>query len=633
MNTQKNIVMLVDDSPANLKILSNLLEDKYRLIVAKGGQKALDIINSGNIPDLILLDILMPDIDGYTVCRQLKGSEKTRDIPIIFISAMNQSDDEEKGLTIGAVDYITKPFVPSLVLSRVDTHLKLSNSMREAKTMYSQSLELNKDLGIKNAQISMILNHSGEGFLVLEKDFKIHSEHSRECDKIFGTNVHGKDFKTLFSDFEGIRADEDIEILSELFDLPCEILRKKSAIYLSLLPETIIKSGKYYNVRYSLIQADDLQGRKILIMLKDITEEKKLREKLVQEHQLLLTIISIISNMEEYKLLIINSFMFFGNVFLRKLKTAEQREINFLYRATHTFKGEFGKLNIMEVVKKLDGLECMISDIVENDKPLDYPVFKEKYDTLDLLTTLEETNLLVEKYSGRNVLLEDDMNDFLTVNKRIIHNFETFLEKAPDRIEKAVIIDNLKKLEYKSLYSVLDSYCSYSKTLAADLGKEALRTSVTGDDVFLEPIRYGNMLKSLIHLFRNMVDHGIETADERYNAGKNIHGSITCSISRKDDWVALIIADDGKGVDLERLKENIRKTLGFSDEKIEAMNKKELFQYLFEMNISTKLSKTLISGRGIGLSAVKSELTKINGSVEIESEARKGTTYLIRFKI
>ena len=209
MNKTKNIVMLVDDSSANLKILSTLLKDKYRLIIAKGGQKALDIISSGNLPDLILLDILMPDIDGYTVCKQIKASEKTRDIPVIFISAMNQTNDEEKGLKTGAVDYITKPFVPSLVLSRIDTHLKLSHSIREAKEMYRESVELNKSLRLKNEQVNMILDNSGEGFLLLEKDLKVYSEHSRECDTIFGFNIHEKDFKTIFS---GLTVSERMKI-------------------------------------------------------------------------------------------------------------------------------------------------------------------------------------------------------------------------------------------------------------------------------------------------------------------------------------------------------------------------------------------------------------------------------------
>lgn len=633
MNKTKNIVMLVDDSSANLKILSTLLKDKYRLIIAKGGQKALDIISSGNLPDLILLDILMPDIDGYTVCKQIKASEKTRDIPVIFISAMNQTNDEEKGLKTGAVDYITKPFVPSLVLSRIDTHLKLSHSIREAKEMYRESVELNKSLRLKNEQVNMILDNSGEGFLLLEKDLKVYSEHSRECDTIFGFNIHEKDFKTIFSGFNGIRADEDIEILKELFTLSCDVLRKKAAIYLSLLPERIEKDGKCYNVRYSLVRANDIQDRKILIMLKDITEEKKLEEKLIQEHRLLLTIISIISDIEEYKNLIINAFMFFGSVFLKKIRTGELRELKFLYRATHTFKGEFGKLNILDFVEKLDELENMLSDILENTKSIDEQEFSKKYQKLELLTALEDINQLVEKYSGRNVLLEDDNNDFLMVNKRLIHNFESTLEKSSDKIDKSIVLNSLKMLEYKSLYSILDSYCRYSKTLATDLGKEEIRTVIDGDEVFLEPVKYGNMLKSLIHIFRNMVDHGIESGDERFSAGKNEHGNISCRIKKNGNAVHLTISDDGRGIDVQTLKKNIRQSFDFPPEKIEALEEKDLIQYLFEMNVSTKAKKGLVSGKGVGLSAVKSELTKINGSVKVTSKAGEGTTFHIKFNI
>src|SRR6056297_162683 len=137
---EQSSILIADDSPANLKILSSLLKDYYKLRIANGGQMALDIIKKGKIPDLILLDIMMPDIDGFSVCKILKENETTKDIPVIFISALDEKGDEEKGLKLGAVDYITKPFVPSIVLTRVNTQLKLSHSIKETKRLYNESL-------------------------------------------------------------------------------------------------------------------------------------------------------------------------------------------------------------------------------------------------------------------------------------------------------------------------------------------------------------------------------------------------------------------------------------------------------------------------------------------------------------
>ena len=121
-------VLVVDDTPDNLKLMSGLLKDLYKVKIANSGEKALAIAASDSPPDLILLDIMMPEMDGYEVCQRLKRDRATRDIPIIFLTAMTKTEDEEKGLKLGAVDYITKPVSPPVVLARVETHLKLKAS-------------------------------------------------------------------------------------------------------------------------------------------------------------------------------------------------------------------------------------------------------------------------------------------------------------------------------------------------------------------------------------------------------------------------------------------------------------------------------------------------------------------------
>jgi DNA-binding response OmpR family regulator len=126
--TDRKTILIVDDTPDNLSLLSSLLKSVYKTKIATNGQKALAIASSDNPPDLVLLDIMMPEIDGYEVCRRLKAGETTRDIPIIFLTAMSQAEDEQKGLEIGAVDYITKPINPSLLLARVNTHLRLKEA-------------------------------------------------------------------------------------------------------------------------------------------------------------------------------------------------------------------------------------------------------------------------------------------------------------------------------------------------------------------------------------------------------------------------------------------------------------------------------------------------------------------------
>ncbi len=123
--TEKNVILIVDDVVVNVQVLVNLLKDNYELKIATDGSRALELAQLEPIPDLILLDIAMPGLDGYDVLAELKDIKVTQNIPVIFVTANTSIEDEERGLNLGAVDYITKPISPAIVKARVDTHLKI----------------------------------------------------------------------------------------------------------------------------------------------------------------------------------------------------------------------------------------------------------------------------------------------------------------------------------------------------------------------------------------------------------------------------------------------------------------------------------------------------------------------------
>ena len=135
---EKPTILIVDDTPANLSLLSDVLKSDYRTKAAVNGEKALKLAFSGTPPDLILLDIMMPGMDGYEVCRRLKANPATRSIPVIFVTAMNEVEDETRGLALGAVDYVTKPISAPIVKARVKTHLALYEQAREMEHMIAK---------------------------------------------------------------------------------------------------------------------------------------------------------------------------------------------------------------------------------------------------------------------------------------------------------------------------------------------------------------------------------------------------------------------------------------------------------------------------------------------------------------
>ena len=121
----KATVLVVDDEPLNIQVLSQALSPWYRIKAATSGKTALEIASSDDPPDLILLDIKMPEMDGYEVCKQLKKKRSTTHIPIIFITGKTSTDDETRGLELGAMDYITKPFSVPIVMARVRNQIML----------------------------------------------------------------------------------------------------------------------------------------------------------------------------------------------------------------------------------------------------------------------------------------------------------------------------------------------------------------------------------------------------------------------------------------------------------------------------------------------------------------------------
>jgi serine phosphatase RsbU (regulator of sigma subunit) len=150
----KKLVLVVDDAPANLQMVNSILKDDFKIRVATSGVKALELVKVKPQPDLILLDVTMPEMDGYEVCGILKATPESKDIPVIFLTGKTEADDETRGFEVGAVDYIHKPFSPAVVKARVHTHLVL----RESRDLLArQLLDINNELEMaQEIQVSIL---------------------------------------------------------------------------------------------------------------------------------------------------------------------------------------------------------------------------------------------------------------------------------------------------------------------------------------------------------------------------------------------------------------------------------------------------------------------------------------------
>jgi len=186
IENNKPTLLIVDDIAINLGMISDLLHDEYHIKVAKTGAKALEIANLEEQPDLILLDVKMPEMDGYEVCRQLKSNPYTSNIPVIFLTAKNNQRDEEFGLNLGAVDYIYKPYNPAIVKIRVRNHI---------------NLKLKSDWLEELSMVDGLTHIPNRRFYETEYD-KYFKEASRSQESLFLMMIDVDDFK-LYNDNYG----------------------------------------------------------------------------------------------------------------------------------------------------------------------------------------------------------------------------------------------------------------------------------------------------------------------------------------------------------------------------------------------------------------------------------------------
>ncbi|TYT73898.1 two-component system response regulator [Desulfobotulus mexicanus] len=271
-------LLIVDDTPANIDILGNLLMDSYAIQVATSGNQALELIHSAPFkPDLILLDVMMPGMDGFTVCRELKKNEDTRHIPVIFVTAKTDESDEAEGLSIGAVDYIRKPIAPAITRRRVDNHVALkryqdhiiSRHKTRCETMALALHEENRNRIRQESYFRQLFAHAPQAIFLVNNEGEV-MEANPGVERILGYAAESLTGKPI-SCLETEKPEEHKEFLSRISTgetVHCEIRTRHANGH----PVPVAMVG--YPVHTSP------ENRDIFLVLEDISRRKRLEEDL-----------------------------------------------------------------------------------------------------------------------------------------------------------------------------------------------------------------------------------------------------------------------------------------------------------------------------------------------------------------
>lgn len=506
---------------------------------------------------------------------------------------------------------------------QVEVQAKKIEAQRDEIAAWNSVLE--QTVAKRTTALKSLLNNASQGFLTFGSDLLIATEYSAECVRIFGREILGETFSNLIYPGE----DEQRIFVETLIK---KILAEKNQdtrdIYLPLLPDEVMVGKKHISIEYKIIQ--DRSGKTsevCMAILTDITHNRMLENQVEQERNMLKMVVKVALNYNDFTQCV-KEYQDFCRQRLEEIldnKNSPEEKVAEVFRQIHTFKGNFSQLEMIRIVQELHDFESGISDLrkqMGQDVKLDE--FRAFFAQHEMSTWLDQDLAYLKDVLGEQFFNQEED---LVISKSKLIEIEKKIEALLSPAESNLLIPELRKLRYKPFDLLLKSFPEYVMRLAERFDKPIYPVDIQAETILVNPDQYQNFIKSLVHVFRNAVDHGLEHMDERIETGKDEYGRIQCNVSGLEDNIILIIKDDGRGIDPEviRCKAAERRMLAAAG--ISAIPDEEILQLIFRDGFSTREDVTDLSGRGVGLAAMKNELEKIGGSVKIKTKPGEGTSF------
>jgi len=520
--------------------------------------------------------------------------------------------------------------VQDIVIDTNDEFGVMSRSLQENiaysvelhEEIYALNHHLEERVDEKTKKIKTLLDNAGQGFLSFSCDMIVDKEHSQECVKLLGEEISGKSIVDLL-----FQESAKKKFFQKTIFETCSIenLTVQKTI-LSLLPHEIILHRRALKLEYKIIE-----NKKLMMMITNVTAQKKLQKKVKREQEILKMIVEIISQNDSFYDAKRSYELFMEHVddFV-DMKRTSLNNIGEIYRTIHTFKGTFSQLYMQNIVRFLHTLESKISLMIQDETHtnetllhlLKFSNCKENFEKeMQVIRTI-----LGDEFIDSDNIIAIPHEDIDILHQKINTVFQAENLKS---IESKEIVNLIANMSQQKLMKMLKPYIGFVQKLSLELHKELYELKLIGDNEILLNDRYKPFIKSLVHVFKNCVDHGIEDAETRLRNDKDEVGTITCSFSQDKETLQLIISDDGQGIDSEAIGKKALDLGLLTGEKLNSLSENEIYQFIFEENFSTKEEVSEISGRGVGMNAVKMEIEKLGGYIEISSRKNIGTTFIM----
>ncbi|MFZ5353058.1 MAG: AAA family ATPase [Bacillota bacterium] len=485
--------------------------------------------------------------------------------------------------------------------------------------------EANTKLKKTTSNIQNLLNNAGQGFLSFGRDLFVNEEYSVECRRIFNADIEHISFPALIYPCDSEQRDVLTDILNSIFK---ESNPSKRDVYMSLLPEEIVIKDKYLSMEYKLIgnSIADNRGRTLMVIITDITGKRYLELQMEEERNTLQMIVKVVANYNDFIDCMKDYIHFYKHKTREILDSGKPLDeiVYEIYRNVHNFKGNFSQFDFKNTILNLHEMETALSNIRKNIADIKLSDFKHLVEDYNLMSWIELDLSILKNIMGNQFFEHDNL---LNIEKSKLLEIEKNAIALLSPIEGQILLPQLRQLRYRPFKELLKSYPEYVAKLAERLEKQVYPVIISGGEVMVDTDKYSAFTKSLIHVFRNSVDHGVESYEQRTRNGKPEHSTISCSISNTGSQIHIIISDDGKGIDIENIRETAI-SRGITDNKKAAqMTDDEILNLLFVEEFTTKQDANELSGRGMGLYSVKSELDRLGGSVKVYTKANEGTEF------